>query len=227
VPSGALVNPSPPPKGPSAMEAPAMSTPPPPDPLGPLVDRTEGLQPWRRIFHALTGCAVAGWLSVSGSAWETHVALFGAGVVLLFLGDLLRLRIPALNRLFFRLFRPLASPREAGGIASSTWYLLGCWLAIVIFPVDIALRSILVLALADPIASYVGRRWGKHAFFSGSVEGSILFFSVSLAILAPFAGGPVGALVAGAATLLERIPWRLDDNLTIPLGTGALLWSLL
>jgi dolichol kinase len=205
-----------------------MSEPPPPaDPLRPLVDRTEGLQPWRRVFHALTGCSVAAWLSFSGASWKTHLLLFGAGVSLLFLGDLLRLRVPALNRAFFRAFRPLASPREAGGIASSTWYLLGCWLAIALFPVDIAIPSILVLALADPLASYVGRRWGKRPFFSGSIEGSTVFFSVSVAVLIPFAGWPVGVLVAGAATLLERFPWRLDDNLTIPLGTGALLWSLL
>jgi len=210
------------------MEAIRMANPPlPPDPLRPLVERTEGLQPWRRLFHAATGCTVAGGLSLSGFAWETHVALLGSGVALLFLGDLLRLRVPSLNRLFFRLFRPLASPREAGGIASSTWYLLGCWLAVAIFPAEIAIRSILLLALADPLASYVGRRWGRRPFFSGTVEGSLLFFSVSLGLLVPFAGWAVGACVAGAVALLERVPWPFDDNLTLPLGTGALLWSLL
>jgi dolichol kinase len=159
--------------------------------------------------------------------WIWTVAALGSLTLLLFLSDLARFSIPGLNRLFFRLFRPFASPREARGVASSTWYIAGCFLAVAVFPREVAVASILVLALADSVASYVGRRWGRRPFGTGSVEGSTVFFLVAFLILVPVAGWGVAAVVAGLTALVERTPWPLDDNLTVPLTAGLLLWSLL
>lgn len=159
--------------------------------------------------------------------WIWAAGALGVLTLLLFLGEVVRFSIPALNRLFFRLLRPLASPREARRVASSTWYVAGCFVAVTLFPREVAVAAILILALADPVATYVGRRWGRRPFGTGTVEGSVAFGIVALLILAPLAGWGVGALVAAATTVVERIPWPLDDNLTIPLVSGLLLWSLL
>lgn len=192
-----------------------------------LVQRTEGLQPWRRVFHASWGLVLVLGLVTLEPSWTTAVAVLGplAGLLLLF--DLLRLRIASLNRLFFRLLRPFASPREARGVASSTWFILGAFLAVALFPLQVVVPALLVLALADPAASYAGRRWGRRSFGTGTFEGSLVFLAVAAVVLAPFTGVAVAAGVAVAVTAAERIPWSLDDNLVIPLLTGALLWSLL
>ena len=192
-----------------------------------LVARTAGRQPWRRAFHAVNGLTLVGILVFLNPPWSWTVAALGGLTLLLFLSDLARFSVPGLNRLFFRLFRPFASPREARGVASSTWYITGCFLAVAVFPREVAVASILVLALADSVASYVGRRWGRRPFGTGSVEGSLVFFVVAFLILAPSAGWGVATVVAGLTALVERTPWPLDDNLTVPLTTGLLLWSLL
>jgi dolichol kinase len=188
-----------------------------------LVARTAGLQPWRRAFHAANGVAVA-----SALVWWpfSHAAALGAltGIVVALLAfDALRLRITAANVLFFKLFVRLASPREARRIASSTWYMMGIALAVLVAPGTMAVSGILVMALADPAASYFGRRWGRHPYLGGTVEGSAVFLLVALAVLLPRHAAPVAVVVAVMATVLERRSWPLDDNLAVPVGCALLL----
>ena len=191
-----------------------------------LVRRTEGPQPWRRVFHATNGVLIAGaltwWPFDSGLA---PVALWGV-TGLLVVGDVVRLRVGAANRVFFRYLRPLASPREADGIASSTWYMLGITLAVTLTPGPAAVSGILVMALSDPAASYFGRRWGRRPFRGGSVEGSALFLLVTVAVLAPRHGWWIAAAVALPVTFLERRSWPLDDNLAVPVATAGLVGVL-
>lgn len=195
--------------------------------LNALVDRTRGPQPLRRLFHAACGVVLVILLVGLDPPWVLAVGVLGAATLLLFVADFVRMRSPAVNRLFFRLLRPLVSPREAVGVASSTWYVAGCFVAVAVFPRTVAVAAILVLALADPLASYVGRRWGRRPFGTGTVEGSVVFVGAALLVLWPFAGWGVALVVAVATALVERIPWPLDDNLTVPLASGLVLWSLL
>lgn len=193
------------------------------DALDELVRRTEGRQPWRRAFHAGNGVIVA----VALTSWpfdpKSALVVLWSVVGILLVGDLARLRFRAANRLFFRLFRPLASPREAEGIASSTWYMLGIALVATFTSVPVAVSGILVMALCDPAASYFGQRWGRRPFLGGSVEGSALFLLVALAVLTPRHGWWIALAVAVPVTLLERRSWPLDDNLTVPVASAALL----
>lgn len=191
-----------------------------------LIRSTEGLQPWRRLFHAFNGVAVWAAVEVLGLPIAWTVGILAVAFVLLAGLDLLRLRLPRANEAFFRAFRLLASPREATGPASSTWYALAMLLALVVFPAREALSGILVLALADPAASYLGRRWGRRPFLGGSVEGTAVFVAVSLAILLARHPLPVAVPAAVAAALAERRSWPLDDNLAVPLATGAVLTLL-
>lgn len=196
-----------------------------PETLGGLVARTEGLQPWRRVFHAASGVAVAAILAWLEPGRLPVVAVLAGATTAAFAFDRLRLANPRLNRLFFLAFRPLASPREAARVASSTWYLLGMTLSLALFPLQVAIAAILVLALADPAASYVGRRWGRRALGGGTVEGSLVFAATAFLVLVPLTGpGPAGAAaVLGAA--FETLRWPLDDNLVIPLVAGSATWG--
>lgn len=189
-----------------------------------LVARTRGLQPWRRIFHAASGVILALGPGALGLDARTTAALLAAGTTGLFVADVLRLRVPAANRLFFTVFRKLASPREAGSLASSTWYALGATLVWALTPGAPAVAAILVLGLADPAASVVGRTWGRTPLGKGTRLGSGTFFGVACAVLLVTAGWPAALPAAVAATVAEVIPFGPDDNLTIPLATAAVLW---
>lgn len=198
-----------------------------PDELDPLVRATQGLQPWRRAFHALSGLAMALLPWALGWSQARTVAVLAVLLVIATGLDLVRLNVPSVNRSFFRLLRPLASAREAAGIASSTWYLVGGILSYLLFTPQAATLSILVLAIADPAAAVVGQRFGGRRIGTGSASGTLTFFALATAILFVGVGRLEVAFVALGVALLETVPGIGDDNLVIPLSTGILLTALL
>jgi dolichol kinase len=197
-----------------------------PDELHELVGRTRGPQPWRKLFHAVNGITIAVGLTTLPLSRGEAVAVFGGILSLLVALDVLRLRHEATNRLFFLAFSSLASPREAKGVASSTWYTLGALLTVALFSRAHAVSGVLVLALADPAASYVGQRWGSRPLLAGTLLGSAAFFLVALAVLAARHPLPVALVASVAVALAERLSWPLDDNLTIPIVGAAVLTGL-
>jgi dolichol kinase len=197
-----------------------------PTQLETLVDRTAGLQPWRRAFHAANGLAAATALGLFDLPRDTALLLLSGILGGLIALDATRLMNRKANALFFSAFQHLASPREAGSPASSTWYALGILLAVAFSPLQPAVSGMLVLALADPAASYVGRRWGRRPLLGGTLEGSAVFAAVAFVVLAARHGPGIGAAVALALTLTERLSWPLDDNLTIPVAGAAAITLL-
>jgi dolichol kinase len=188
--------------------------------LDDLVTRTAGPQPWRKLFHAFNALWITG-LVVLLDLRDVVILSVLAGVVTLALaGDVVRLRRPAVNRLFFRAFPSWASPREARGVASSTWYAIGLLLTFAVFPREVAISSVLVMGLADPAAGYFGRRFGRRPLLGGTLEGSLTFFVVAAAILLLRHAAPAALLAAAVSMLAERRSWPLDDNVGVPLACG-------
>ena len=194
--------------------------------LAELVAKTTGLQTGRRIVHAITGTVI--FVAVTQLYLSESLIITGLSVLFLILlaSDLVRLRVPHLNILFFRFFQILVSPRESQSIASSTWYILGALIAIVLFPISAALSGILVLAWADPTASYLGRRWGKRSFLGGTLVGTTAFLVVAVLILSVRHPLTIAIPSACLITLVERLAWPLDDNLLLaPACAGILTLS--
>lgn len=193
-----------------------------------LVERTRGVQPWRRAFHAGNGLLIGLAPSLLGFSRSLTVGILCGILAVAVSLDLVRLRNPAVNERFFRFLRVLVSPREAGQAASSTWYLVGAILAYLVFPWPYAGSAMVVLGVADPAASVVGRVWGTIPLGKGSVQGTLAFTAVAWAALALLLGHPLAVLgVAAAVAVAEIIPGLIDDNLVIPLATGTLLWLVL
>ena len=187
---------------------------------------TEGFQPFRKLFHAKNAAIISAALLLLDLSKTQASFVLGSIFLVLFVGDLIRLNAAWANEMFFRVFRGLASPRDAKGVASSTWYALGVFLVVAFAPMHIAISAILVLGFCDPVASYVGVRWGRRPFLGGTVEGSAAFVIVAASILL-FRHPPTIALsVAVVAGLMERRSWPLDDNLTVPVVCAALLTLL-
>ena len=195
-----------------------------PPELGELIHRTRGLQPWRRAFHAANGVAVALLPGTLGLGRGPVLVVLGVLLVVVLAADLARLRVTALNALFFRMLPSLASPREAVGIASSTWYLVGVVLTYALVPARVAGPGILVLALADPAAGTAGRLWGRRRLGNGTWLGSAVFLAVAFLVLARHLGVAAGFAAALLVTLVEAVPWRLDDNVTVPVAAAFAAW---
>ncbi len=102
---------------------------------------------------------------------------------------------------------------------------LGALLSLIFYPAPAASIAIYTLAFGDGIASLVGRHLGhlRPRFLNGkSIEGSIACFSAVWLIMALSGYSfTAGLLVAGAVSLVEALPLKDYDNLTIPLAAGA------
>jgi dolichol kinase len=136
------------------------------------------------------------------------------------------------------LFGPIARPREFHKTTAMSWYTVSVALCAALLPKVAAEVGVLVLALGDPAAGILGRKWGrakirheKSWVGSGAFVfvGALAGFGVSW-LAAPDLGLArrvamcVTAAFAGA--LAELFSDRLDDNLTVPLAAGGVagLW---
>lgn len=141
--------------------------------------------------------------------------------------DLLRHFHPKMASLFQKyFFGRVLREEEKPTLMGSTYFLFSTILTILLFPKSIAIVSLLILILSDTAAALVGKGIGKISFFGKTLEGSMAFLLSSLLIvwIYPNVNRFSGSLAALGATLVEILPMKVDDNLSIPLVTGAIIF---
>ena len=154
---------------------------------------------------------------------RTMIWILGIGTAVVFLGELLRMWVPIIGRLFDLIFGKIIRESEDTSFTGATYTLLGSFLTVLIFEKEIAIASLLILVLADSSAALLGRKWGKTPLLGKSVEGTITFFIVATVIVLVFPGlsripAFLGAVVA---TAVELFPSPVNDNLMIPLAAAV------
>lgn len=155
-----------------------------------------------------------------------------SGLIALVL-EIMRRFWKGLNDVLRKAFRPVGKSEEAFKFSGTSYFLIGCAIAS-LFPVPYSLIAILMLTLGDSWAAMVGKRWGKHMWLSGkSVEGSLACLFICLASGAVYMNlisMPISyfALVVGAlaATIVEGLGNRLNDNLTIAPTSAFFMWLI-
>ena len=183
----------------------------------------------RTIFHVGSGVLALTLLRVLPSrSWL--IAAAGAFAAFAWTCELSRRRSPAVNARLMRFFGPVAHAHEWHRVNSATWYATALLLMAFVVPLEAAEVGVVVLALADPTAGIIGRRFGRWRLASGrAFEGALAFASTGF--LAAFAWMTVAGSyeasrlwVAGVAGLVgavvELLVSRVDDNLAIPLATS-------
>lgn len=183
----------------------------------------------RTIFHVGSGVVALTFVRVLPTrAWL--VAAAAAFATFAWTCEILRRRSPAINARLMRFFGPVAHAHEWREVNSATWYATALVLMALVVPLDAAEVGIVVLAVADPMAGFVGRRFGRRRLASGrSFEGAAAFaLSGALAAFAwtsvagTFEGSRLAIAIVGGivGALVELFVARVDDNLAIPLGTS-------
>lgn len=117
---------------------------------------------------------------------------------------------------------------EAGDFTGAFYQLWMFVLVIALFRMEIAVLASSFIIVGDTFAALIGRRWGRHRFRGKSLEGSLAFLASALVVVFvsealfqfPFSVALAGAVVA---TLVEAIPDFVDDNLSVPLISGAVM----
>lgn len=127
---------------------------------------------------------------------------------------------------YFRgfMWEKVLKEKEAKMPTGSFFFLLSCLVVIVVFEKKVAIASMFVLSLSDPIAAIFGRKLGRMWLGKKSVEGSFLFFLVTFFILY-LVGEKTGKaiFVSIVVTIVEILSIKIDDNLTVPLSTAFAL----
>lgn len=153
--------------------------------------------------------------------------------------DWLRQSRPRLNQATMRVFGPVMRQHESKSFSGLSYLLLGAIILMTFFERHVITLSLLFLAIGDPLASYVGIRYGRDrilgnktlqgtlaAFFACSCIAGVYYYLNGIMTERLLIVAPVSGLI-GAAT--ELIPiGKLDDNLTCPvlsaLGLAALFY---
>jgi len=141
--------------------------------------------------------------------------------------DVSRRHSPGLNKLVITAFKPFIRDREVHGFSGMTSLLLGTTVIVFLFPKEIVSLSLLLLAAADPVASYIGVLYGKDKIISGkSLQGtfaaffvctliSVLFYLVNQVMTERlFIVALISGMIGAASELLPIKKW--DDNFTFP-----------
>jgi len=178
----------------------------------------------RKIVHLATLIIPVGYVLTS----ERTVILFLIPFFLaLLLVDLLRLLHSGTASLFQKyFFGRVLREEEKPTFMGATYFIFSTILTILFFPKSIAIASIFILILSDTAAALIGKWIGRTGIFGKTLEGSMAFFLTSLLIvwISPNLNRFSGSLAALGATLVEILPVGVNDNLTIPLVAGAIMF---
>ena len=179
----------------------------------------------RKFYHLVGGLGLLSLYYILGRdrALLVYAALF---VVVLSL-DLMRLKVPAVNRFIFTKFRSFIRTNEEHKLTGTAPYILGIGSTLYLYRTDLATLAICFLAFGDVAATAIGERYGKTKIGNKSLEGSIAFViaAVAAGFLLSLAGISVvyWLILAGAviAAGVELLPLPVNDNLVIPLVSGG------
>ena len=136
---------------------------------------------------------------------------------------------PDFGKFFFQIFAPMLRRHERrGAMTGATYYMISAFLSVLFFSKTLAIVCIFFMVLGDLAAALVGRMWGKTKLLgTKSLEGSIACFVVCAAIALVKLHPIVGIIGALVATIVEMMPFPIDDNLTVPLVSGAVMHFLM
>lgn len=187
----------------------------------------------------MVGMLTRGLFHICGGLFFPVVALFLPRIgLLIFLGvvtfvflafDLIRFKVPAIKRLVFWIFKPLMREKEASSLTGASYLLVASLIVFVVFTRDIAVLSLCFLAVGDAVAGIVGKKMGKRRLLSKTLEGDMACFisCVLMGSVLHYAviDVPLLTILVGSASaaIIEAIPLRINDNLTMPLFAGLMM----
>jgi phytol kinase len=181
----------------------------------------------RAVFHMCLGLTIAiaiyfGWVD-----WKFLAILLAVGLLISLISR--KQNLPMITWFLEKFERKDAWPGKG-----AIYYLAGALTVVVLFPKEIALASIMILAFGDSIAHLFGSFFGKvpHPWNTYKmIEGTIMGFLAGAIASSVFVPWQYALIASGVAMLIEGFELKfrsrsVDDNLLVPLVSGIVLWLL-
>lgn len=148
----------------------------------------------RKALHSSIGFLT---LYLYHAEHDPHVVVYALGATLLVILplDILRLRSSRFERLYERVVGFLMRESEKQATNGVIWYLIGAIFVLTVYPLDIAVVSIVILSWADTAASTFGRLWGRY---TPPLPRTLPILRLPLAPRKSLAGFLAGSLTGGA-----------------------------
>lgn len=163
------------------------------------------------------------------------ICLFVIGIVALcFLAlDIFRFLHKRANILLTEKTTVIFRKGEEKRFSSMTIFLISTFMIILFFPfeIEIAIASLFFLVFGDMFGKIFGLAYGRHKIFDKTLEGTlayigsvimigfILYTSLDIHIIILISGGI-------AAPLIELLPLGINDNFTVPIISGAVMFAV-
>lgn len=183
----------------------------------------------RQAMHIFLGITLVILLNFDLISAAFLFVLFILGLLISFLSKKVSIPIIHESLKFFDRKQDLEDFPGKGAV----FYIFGAFIVVLVFPKDIALASIMILALGDSVSRLVGpygylkHPFHNEKFFEGAIAGAIIGFLGALLFVSW-----LPALIASSATMLiEGInlkikDFKIDDNLLIPLVAAVVIYSI-
>ncbi len=164
------------------------------------------------------------------------ILLLGVVTIGFVVVDALRLRIGPFKTLFIIVFGSMLRKKELKGFTGATYLMIGALLSALFFTKYIFITALSFAIVGDTFAAITGQVVGKIKIGRKTLEGSIAgLISCIIVVFVvsklanhefPIIIGIIGAVVA---SIVEMLPIDLNDNVVIPLASGAVmeLWRII
>jgi len=183
----------------------------------------------RQIMHIIFGISIVILLNYNLINAIYLFILFIFGLILSFLST--KIKIPVIYQ-FLKTFDREKDIEKFPG-KGAIFYVLGAFIVVLIFPKEIAMASIIILALGDSVSRLVGpygylkHPFHNEKFFEGVIAGALAGFLGALYFvswLPALIASSVSMLIEGID--LEIKNFKIDDNLMIPIVAGVVIWVI-
>ena len=142
--------------------------------LDAVLHKRSDLHILRKVWHITTG-SLGLFTFVRSSESQTFWALLILGIAVAgFTIDIVRNRVPFMNKLVIKIMGPLMRRSEKEGFSGLPFYALGVSLSLFFFSRDIAIVSSMFLVFSDPLSSFFGVLYGKDKIVPNkSLQGAV------------------------------------------------------
>jgi dolichol kinase len=167
----------------------------------------------------------------------TALAILIPVTMLFLVSDLMRYYNKKAATLYYKYFGWLLRNHERDEktkrLTGASNILISAIICVLIFPKIITVTAFAVLIISDSTAALIGRRFGQTKFFKKSLEGAVGFFisAVIVVLLTPkvqyhITEYFIGVAGIAAAAIVESTIISIDDNITVPISIGIVMWIL-